>query len=208
MTPDTQRQEKWIQKDRDWKDYPVGTKAKAVTGGYWIRVERGWRWFNGSTFPTPGGDASGEVSLPDTQRQAEARTPFEDELKGEELAGIEAEAKFILSGQTDQEFVELNPDFALRWVKSYRNLQGEAWGRAIKQVALESLAVREREENKEMERRVKILAVRLKDSPAMYYDQIADRWYMTAFTFEQFHGNMEEVRKLLSPHPPEKEEQG
>jgi hypothetical protein len=63
-----------------------------------------------------------------------------------------------LSGQTDQEFVELNPDFALRWVKSYRNLQGEAWGRAIKQVALESLAVRLTERIRLLEATLKLIA--------------------------------------------------
>jgi hypothetical protein len=65
--------EKWIRKDRSWKDYPLGTKAKAITGGYWIRVERGWKWFNGDTFPSPGGDASGEVSLSESQQEKPAR---------------------------------------------------------------------------------------------------------------------------------------
>lgn len=51
--------------DRDWSDYPIGTKAHAVMGGYWIRVQHGWKWFNGSAFPTPGGDACGAcIELP------------------------------------------------------------------------------------------------------------------------------------------------
>lgn len=51
--------------DRDWSDYPIGTKAHAVMGGYWIKTEGGWKWNSGSTFPTPGGDACGRcVELP------------------------------------------------------------------------------------------------------------------------------------------------
>ena len=57
-------------KDRDWRDYQVGTKAHAYTGGAWLRTERGWQWnghtdWPGGTFPTPGADAIGEcVELP------------------------------------------------------------------------------------------------------------------------------------------------
>lgn len=49
--------------DRKWSDYPIGTKAHAVIGGYWVKTIRGWQWLNGKTFPTPGGDAIG-VSFP------------------------------------------------------------------------------------------------------------------------------------------------
>jgi hypothetical protein len=58
--------EKWIRDGRHWHEYPLGTKAKALMGGYWIKTERGWHWPGGGTFPTPGGDATGEVCLPDT----------------------------------------------------------------------------------------------------------------------------------------------
>lgn len=57
-------------KDRDWRDYPVGTKAHAYRGGAWLKTERGWKWNGhtqcpGSTFPTPGADAFGAcVELP------------------------------------------------------------------------------------------------------------------------------------------------
>ena len=52
-------------KDRDWSDYPLGTKAHAYNGGHWMRVPAGWKWFCGSTFPTPGGDAIGAcIELP------------------------------------------------------------------------------------------------------------------------------------------------
>lgn len=53
-------------KTKDWKDYPVGTKAFAVGGGYWERVKTGWKWCTGATFPTPGGDASGIIEMPQT----------------------------------------------------------------------------------------------------------------------------------------------
>jgi len=53
-----------IKKDKDWSEYPIGTKAKAIGGGYWERSDNGWKWCNGSTFPRPGADASGFVVLP------------------------------------------------------------------------------------------------------------------------------------------------
>lgn len=53
-------------KDRPWNEYPVGTKVHAYDGGFWIRVERGWKWCSGDTFPTPGGDATGAcIELPE-----------------------------------------------------------------------------------------------------------------------------------------------
>ncbi len=57
-------------RDREWRDYPIGTKAHAYNGGAWLRTERGWQWnghtdWPGGTFPTPGGDAIGYcVELP------------------------------------------------------------------------------------------------------------------------------------------------
>jgi len=50
-------------KDRPWKDYPIGTKAHALMGGWWTKTERGWQWGSGATFPTPGADAT-SVTLP------------------------------------------------------------------------------------------------------------------------------------------------
>jgi hypothetical protein len=47
------------EKDRPWREYPIGTKAHAFMGGYWVRVEQGWKWHVGSTFPRPGDDAIG-----------------------------------------------------------------------------------------------------------------------------------------------------
>jgi hypothetical protein len=37
---------------------PLGSRALAIGGGYWVRVKRGWAWCSsGCVFPTPGGDA-------------------------------------------------------------------------------------------------------------------------------------------------------
>jgi hypothetical protein len=41
---------------KEWREYPLGTKVYAEMGGYWERVSSGWKWFGGSTFPTPGAD--------------------------------------------------------------------------------------------------------------------------------------------------------
>lgn len=55
-----------LPKDRDWSDYPIGTKAHSCGGGWWIRVRGGWKWCTGDTFPGPGGDACGNcVELPE-----------------------------------------------------------------------------------------------------------------------------------------------
>lgn len=55
--------------DRQWWEYPVGTKAHALIGGYWFKTGDGWKWNGphggGVTFPTPGGDACGKcIELP------------------------------------------------------------------------------------------------------------------------------------------------
>lgn len=54
----------WIRVDKPWSEYPVGTKAYAIGGGYWERVNNGWKWCTGSTFPRPGGDNNGFITLP------------------------------------------------------------------------------------------------------------------------------------------------
>lgn len=42
---------------------PCGTKAPAIMGGWWYKLENGWKWNgpdgNGGTFPGPGGDWDG-----------------------------------------------------------------------------------------------------------------------------------------------------
>lgn len=49
---------------KPWDEYPIGTKAHDFMGGYWIKVESGWKWHCGDTFPTPGASAYW-VTLPD-----------------------------------------------------------------------------------------------------------------------------------------------
>lgn len=57
---------KWQPIDRPWSEYPIGTKAKSIEGGHWIKTDRGWKWFCGDTFPTPGADAI-KVCLPEQE---------------------------------------------------------------------------------------------------------------------------------------------
>lgn len=56
--------EKWEKKTKPWSEYPVGTKARAVTGGHWVKTLWGWKFNTGDYFPAPGADAL-DVSLPD-----------------------------------------------------------------------------------------------------------------------------------------------
>ena len=50
---------------------PIGTKAPAITGGHWVKVDQGWKWHCGDTFPGPGGDWDGRLIYPD---DAETKT--------------------------------------------------------------------------------------------------------------------------------------
>ena len=43
---------------KPWDAYPVGTKVYAINGGYWEKNSYGYKWCNGATFPSPGGDWS------------------------------------------------------------------------------------------------------------------------------------------------------
>ena len=53
----------WEPINHSLKSYPIGTKAReSWSGGYWIRVLRGWKWCTGDTFTRPGG--ANEVLLP------------------------------------------------------------------------------------------------------------------------------------------------
>jgi hypothetical protein len=74
-----------IKKDRDWSEYPIGTKAWAIMGGYWEKVigpPSGWKWCTGDTFPTPGADTTGYVTLPDLH-ESEVRRVAEDMAKAQ-----------------------------------------------------------------------------------------------------------------------------
>ena len=55
-----------ITHDRDFSEYPVGSKAFDINGGHWERVQRGWKWLNGDTFGTPGASHTNTIELPDT----------------------------------------------------------------------------------------------------------------------------------------------
>lgn len=48
---------------RSLKDYPLGSKFRAINGGYWEKVENGFKWCTGDTFPNLGGDWDGTVSM-------------------------------------------------------------------------------------------------------------------------------------------------
>jgi len=50
-----------------WDDYPIGTKAFSVSGGYWTKNKIGWKYCTGSTFPTPGGCVV-KVELPEPEK--------------------------------------------------------------------------------------------------------------------------------------------
>lgn len=45
------------------KSYPLGSKFRAISGGYWERVINGFKWCTGDTFPNLGGDWDGTVSM-------------------------------------------------------------------------------------------------------------------------------------------------
>lgn len=50
---------------------PLGTKAPSLNGGHWTRVEQGWKWCTGSTFPRPGGDWNGRLIAPVAQEASQ-----------------------------------------------------------------------------------------------------------------------------------------
>lgn len=59
--------DEWVKPNKPLNELPLGTKAKAIMGGYWIKVELGWKWCTGATFPTVGGDYAGLVCLPESE---------------------------------------------------------------------------------------------------------------------------------------------
>lgn len=56
-------EEIYVKTTRSLKDYPLGSKFRAINGGYWERVENGFKWCTGDTFPNLGGDWDGTVSM-------------------------------------------------------------------------------------------------------------------------------------------------
>lgn len=82
-----------LPRDRPWNQYPVGTKAHADNGGFWIRVSSGWKWGQGSIFPTPGGAAVGNcVELPSQTIKVEPMPFSTESIKGTVVANA-AEAR-------------------------------------------------------------------------------------------------------------------
>lgn len=73
--------DRWIQTTSKLSALPIGTKAQAFDGGYWVKVERGWKWFTGDTFPRPGADFNGKISLPTIAELVEAATPVKENEK-------------------------------------------------------------------------------------------------------------------------------
>lgn len=73
----------YMKKNADWSDLPIGTKAQAIMGGYWIKREHGWQWNeNGGVFPRPGGDASGMVKTPiEFDLSADEKLPTLEEVE-------------------------------------------------------------------------------------------------------------------------------
>lgn len=64
---------------------PLGTKAPAIMGGAWCKVEGGWKWNgpdgSGSTFPTPGGDWTGDLIVPTGAHDDAARWKWATSLE-------------------------------------------------------------------------------------------------------------------------------
>lgn len=56
-------EEVYVKTTRSLKDYPLGSKFRAISGGYWEKVENGFKWCTGDTFPNLGGDWDGTVSM-------------------------------------------------------------------------------------------------------------------------------------------------
>lgn len=65
---------------------PLGTKAPAVGGGHWVKVAAGWQWFNGGTFPTPGGDWDGTLAYPTPAADEEADDAYSIVLRARDAA--------------------------------------------------------------------------------------------------------------------------
>lgn len=56
-------EEVYARTTRSLKYYPLGSKFRAISGGYWEKVENGFKWCTGDTFPNLGGDWDGTVSM-------------------------------------------------------------------------------------------------------------------------------------------------
>lgn len=92
---------------------PIGTKAPAISGGNWVRTERGWTWCTGSTFPRPGGDWNGQLIAPverPTATQAAPAGELAAHLKTADDCFAAAEAEgltHVLQDSTDERLKDL-----------------------------------------------------------------------------------------------------
>lgn len=87
-----------------WNELPLGTKAHSSTGGWWYRMENGWKWNgpggNGGVFPTPGANADRTVTLP--VGKAEGSRIKADEMSGDGMySRTESEEKFTGPAQPE-----------------------------------------------------------------------------------------------------------
>lgn len=100
--------------DRPWSDYPLGTKAYAYNGGYWIRVSDGWKWNSGSTFPTPGGDACGRcVLLPEENGENAATDTVADKVSKAGVMPQNPESNFSATVQDANAAAAERPSFVM-----------------------------------------------------------------------------------------------
>jgi hypothetical protein len=54
-----------------WSDFPLETKVHGCNGGYYLRVEGGWKWWGaGDTVPRPSADWR-HIELPFTQEEVD-----------------------------------------------------------------------------------------------------------------------------------------
>jgi hypothetical protein len=67
-------QDNWVIARDHIDTYPLGTKYRCLSGGYWVRVENGYKWCTGSTFSRIGGDWTGEICLPKNKGLMEENT--------------------------------------------------------------------------------------------------------------------------------------
>jgi hypothetical protein len=108
---------------------PIGTKAPAVTGGYWVRVPQGWAWCTGATFPRPGGDWNGDL-IPPTEAATITVT-----IAGNEVVFTDVEGKGIYTNGT----VRLSADDTGEWACWVENAFSNGGSSLTPQQALDEL---------------------------------------------------------------------
>lgn len=110
---------------------PLGTKAPAYTGGHWVRVERGWKWNTGATFPRPGGDWDGRLTPLEVQ-PARGRAVYDPVL----YIAQTPDAFYGLQSNAEQVHITDHPD-----VRCLRKWLSEEQLAPIDKVALANVLV-------------------------------------------------------------------